>query len=153
MHGENESVIVTHKVRNKDLQGRAHVSQLFVPQDRQKTQDVRVTKFIDVLALNSNGSHRLVKEYTAQFQKSQRHRLGRRRFQRIVKNQPTERFGQQEVEIKVNGGNVEERRKSRQFCSQKKCLCPRSHKATCRGGRPQKSLWSLRVLCLRRGTL
>jgi hypothetical protein len=64
---ENELVVGTRKVRNKDKLriGRAHVFQLFVPQDRQEPQDARITKLVDDLALDSNGGHMLAKEYAA----------------------------------------------------------------------------------------
>uniref|UniRef100_A0A7S1F2Y7 Kinesin motor domain-containing protein n=1 Tax=Noctiluca scintillans TaxID=2966 RepID=A0A7S1F2Y7_NOCSC len=64
---ENELVVGTRKARNKDKMriGRAHVFQLFVPQDRQEPQDARITKLVDDLVMDSNGGHMLAKEYAA----------------------------------------------------------------------------------------
>jgi len=62
---ENELVFGTRKARNKDKIriGRAHVFQLFVPQDRQEPQDARITKLVDDLVGECNGGHMLAKEY------------------------------------------------------------------------------------------
>lgn len=61
----NKMVEGVRRLRNKDRLrvGRAHVFQLFVPQERKAPADVRMTRLVDEIALESYGGQLLAKEY------------------------------------------------------------------------------------------